>query len=362
MAEVTGLDVPSPRGDGNSSKETCSAIASGVPVADARPWKKNAPSDRRDRAVDEGGHRRGSHHRHQVDPQTTDKISRQLRRAGIRVCGNTVGRLLKRLDFALHVNKKTISSGSGVDRDRQFRVFPVGPEAIRAPRAAHHQRGHEEARDDRVVQESGPSGPRLPPRCTTTTSEQTPRAWPSPTASTTRKPTTALSSLALPMTLPISPAMPSVAGGSATNATATPGPGASSSWPIAAEATETEPPPGSAPSRPGSATTLVSPSPSPTIPQDLQVESHRAPAFSAKSRRTGPDTHSPATRPCSSTSAPLAQKTSGATARCPLGTTPSDLLVKCRLVLAWALSVRRERVPRRPLVRVSVSVGLKTPA
>jgi hypothetical protein len=55
--------------------------------------------------------------------KTTDKISRQLRRAGIRVCGNTVGRLLKRLDFALHVNKKTISSGSGVDRDRQFRCI-----------------------------------------------------------------------------------------------------------------------------------------------------------------------------------------------------------------------------------------------
>ena len=37
---------------------------------------------------------------------------------------NTVGRLLKKLDFALHVNKKTLSSGSGVDRDRQFRCIP----------------------------------------------------------------------------------------------------------------------------------------------------------------------------------------------------------------------------------------------
>ena len=34
-------------------------------------------------------------------------------------------------------------------------VHPVGPEAIRAPRAARHQRGHEEARDDRAVQECG---------------------------------------------------------------------------------------------------------------------------------------------------------------------------------------------------------------
>jgi len=42
---------------------------------------------------------------------------------GIRVCSNTVGRLLKKLDFALHVNKKTLSSGSGVDRDRQFRCI-----------------------------------------------------------------------------------------------------------------------------------------------------------------------------------------------------------------------------------------------
>ena len=34
-------------------------------------------------------------------------------------------------------------------------VHPVGPEAIRVPRAARHQRGHEEARDDRAVQECG---------------------------------------------------------------------------------------------------------------------------------------------------------------------------------------------------------------
>jgi len=55
--------------------------------------------------------------------KTTDKIRRQLRRAGIRVCSNTVGRLLKKLDFSLHVNNKTLSSGSGVDRDRQFRCI-----------------------------------------------------------------------------------------------------------------------------------------------------------------------------------------------------------------------------------------------
>jgi hypothetical protein len=52
--------------------------------------------------------------------KTTGKISRQLRRMGIQVSANTVARLLKTMDFALHVNKKTISNGSGPERDRQF--------------------------------------------------------------------------------------------------------------------------------------------------------------------------------------------------------------------------------------------------
>lgn len=53
--------------------------------------------------------------------KTTEKISRELCRAGIRVSAKTVGRLLDTLDFRLYLNRKTIANGSGPDRDRQYR-------------------------------------------------------------------------------------------------------------------------------------------------------------------------------------------------------------------------------------------------
>lgn len=53
--------------------------------------------------------------------KTSEKISRQLRRVRIWVSPSTVRRLLKKLDFHLHVNKKTICSTRSADRDRQFR-------------------------------------------------------------------------------------------------------------------------------------------------------------------------------------------------------------------------------------------------
>ena len=49
------------------------------------------------------------------------KISLQLRRMHIWVSASTVRRLLKKLDFHLHVNKKTICSSRSADRDRQFK-------------------------------------------------------------------------------------------------------------------------------------------------------------------------------------------------------------------------------------------------
>jgi hypothetical protein len=53
--------------------------------------------------------------------KTTEKISRQLRRVRIWVSASSVRRLLKKLDFHLHVNKKTICSTRSPDRDRQFK-------------------------------------------------------------------------------------------------------------------------------------------------------------------------------------------------------------------------------------------------
>jgi hypothetical protein len=60
--------------------------------------------------------------------KTTHKIAYQLKRAGIRVSDNTVGRLLKSMDFSLRVNLKTLESGlrnppDPRDRDLQFRYI-----------------------------------------------------------------------------------------------------------------------------------------------------------------------------------------------------------------------------------------------
>jgi hypothetical protein len=53
--------------------------------------------------------------------RTTEKIAKELRRLGIGVCKNTVGRLLRKIGFSLRVNHKKLSACSRVDRDAQFR-------------------------------------------------------------------------------------------------------------------------------------------------------------------------------------------------------------------------------------------------
>ena len=56
--------------------------------------------------------------------KTTEKIARELRRAGIRVSKNTVARLLRKLGYSLRVNHKKLSRAcSREDRDRQFRYI-----------------------------------------------------------------------------------------------------------------------------------------------------------------------------------------------------------------------------------------------
>ncbi|MCP4825509.1 MAG: hypothetical protein GY892_15560, partial [Shimia sp.] len=53
---------------------------------------------------------------------TTEKIARELANlGGIEVSANTVGRILKELGYSLRVNHKNISSGTGPDRDAQFK-------------------------------------------------------------------------------------------------------------------------------------------------------------------------------------------------------------------------------------------------
>ena len=50
------------------------------------------------------------------------QISQQLRRLHLRVCPNTVRRLLEKLGYALHANRKSLGQ-SCPERDRQFRYL-----------------------------------------------------------------------------------------------------------------------------------------------------------------------------------------------------------------------------------------------
>ncbi len=55
--------------------------------------------------------------------KTTAKIARQLKRLGIVVSRNTVGRLLRQMRYSLRTNRKKIATTSSSDRDRQFRYL-----------------------------------------------------------------------------------------------------------------------------------------------------------------------------------------------------------------------------------------------
>jgi hypothetical protein len=55
--------------------------------------------------------------------KTTVKIAEHLQRLGILVGARTVARLLDKLRFSLHVNRKNISSGKRSTRDQQFRMI-----------------------------------------------------------------------------------------------------------------------------------------------------------------------------------------------------------------------------------------------
>lgn len=52
--------------------------------------------------------------------KTTQKISLALRCSGIDVSGKTVGRILKKMGYALRANQKKISTGCPKERDEQF--------------------------------------------------------------------------------------------------------------------------------------------------------------------------------------------------------------------------------------------------
>jgi hypothetical protein len=50
-------------------------------------------------------------------------ISRELDRLGLRVCPNTVRRLLDEVQYALHANRKSLSANTSPFRDQQFNLL-----------------------------------------------------------------------------------------------------------------------------------------------------------------------------------------------------------------------------------------------
>jgi hypothetical protein len=82
--------------------------------------------------------------------KTTDKIARQLKRLGIAVGRNTVGRLLRGMKYSLRTNRKTISAGSTSDRDRQFRYLSLSATgSVRKTRRSGIERGCQKEGTDR---------------------------------------------------------------------------------------------------------------------------------------------------------------------------------------------------------------------
>jgi len=49
--------------------------------------------------------------------KTLRKIAAELRSLGIQVCANTVGRLLREMDYSLRVNRKAIAARSAPERN-----------------------------------------------------------------------------------------------------------------------------------------------------------------------------------------------------------------------------------------------------
>lgn len=52
--------------------------------------------------------------------RTTSKVAGKLKKKKINISANTVGRILKQLDYSLRVNSKKISSGNSANRNAQF--------------------------------------------------------------------------------------------------------------------------------------------------------------------------------------------------------------------------------------------------
>ena len=84
--------------------------------------------------------------------KTLRKIAAELRSLGIQVCANTVGRLLREMDYSLRVNRKAIAARSAPERNEQMlHIAELRKRFTR--RRAGGERGYEEEGVGRPVQE-----------------------------------------------------------------------------------------------------------------------------------------------------------------------------------------------------------------
>jgi hypothetical protein len=115
---------PSPGVNGRYSAAKCCGSGSGRRVAAGPRWKKTPEILNRLRALlqeDTAGDPMGR--RGLWTGKRLRDISEELAHLGLRVCPNTVRRLLAEVDYALHANRKSLSANSGPWRDQQFQLL-----------------------------------------------------------------------------------------------------------------------------------------------------------------------------------------------------------------------------------------------
>ena len=144
--------------------------------------------------------------------RTTRKIAEQLATLGIAVSKNTVGRLLKDMDFKLRVNRKQISSSKSPLRNQQF--LHIGEQRQRFASQGLPILSVDSKKKELIGAFKNP-GAQIANRTRSTITIFAPRPtrWPRRAAFTTRKPTAERCSLASVTTPRPSPSIPSPNGG-----------------------------------------------------------------------------------------------------------------------------------------------------
>ena len=137
--------------------------------------------------------------------RTTRKIAEELAALGIAVSKNTVGRLLKDMDFKLRVNRKQIASTKNPDRNQQFLYMGQQREQFASQGLPII------SVDTKKI--PAPSGIANPSWSRIMIFARMPTAWRSPTAFTTHRPIGALCSWVPATTRRPLPSTPSLNGG-----------------------------------------------------------------------------------------------------------------------------------------------------